>query len=155
MSGPHDEAAGEDVGSVGEEAARLLGALSDWAREHGPDLGPDLGSDSGGPAGGPATGLGDTLAGLAGHAAAVVRDVGAHVDTGDATCTWCPVCRTVHLVRSTSPEVRDHLASAAASLMQAAAGFLVASTPGSARGTQGVERIDLDDEDGPWPEEER
>ena len=44
----------EDVGSVGEEAAKLFGALSGWARDHGGDL-----SDS----------LGD----LAGHATEAVR----------------------------------------------------------------------------------
>ena len=41
-SGPREvppEDPGEQVGSVSEEAAKLFGALSDWARDHGPDLG--------------------------------------------------------------------------------------------------------------------
>jgi hypothetical protein len=66
------------------------------------------------------------------------------------------VCRTVHLVRTTSPEVRDHLATAAASLMQAAAGFLAAASTPRDRPQPGVEHIHLDgDADGDWPEEER
>ena len=144
-NGPGDhpaEGAGEHVGSVSEEAAKLFGALSDWAREHGPDLG-----------GG---GQGDGLAGLAGHAAAAVREVSDHVDTGAPECAWCPICRTVHLVRATSPEVRDHLASAAASLLQAAAGVLAAAGTPRDRTAPDVEHIDLDDgdDDGDWEERE-
>lgn len=121
--------AGEAVGSVGEEAAKLFGALSEWAHDH--DLGGNLGN------------LGEG-----------VRGVAEHVDTGAPECDWCPVCRTVHLVRTASPEVRDHLSSAAASLLQAAAGFLTATGTNGSRNGQGVERIDLDDE-AEWPEEER
>ena len=32
----------EEIGSVAEEAAKLFGALSEWARDHGPDLGQGL-----------------------------------------------------------------------------------------------------------------
>jgi hypothetical protein len=61
----------------------------------------------------------------------------------------------VHAVRQTSPEVRAHLATAASSLLQAAAGLLATTVPDHARTREGVERIDLDDEtDGPWPEED-
>ena len=35
--GPDDE-----IGSVADEAAKLFGAFSDWARDHGPDLGQGL-----------------------------------------------------------------------------------------------------------------
>ena len=35
--GPH-EGDGPEVGSAAEEAAKLFGALSDWARDHGSDL---------------------------------------------------------------------------------------------------------------------
>ena len=127
----------EDVGSVADEAAKLFGALSDWARDHGSDLG-------------------NGLSGLASHAAATAREVDEHLATGSAECTWCPVCRTVHVVRQASPEVRAHLAVAAASLMQAAAGLLAPAVPddprrAAARG-EGVERIDLDDE---WPEDDQ
>lgn len=147
-----DRADGTDdlVGSVSEEAVKLFGALSDWARDHGSDLG-------------------QGLSGLVDHAAATAREVDEHLATGAAECTWCPICRTVHAVRRTSPEVRAHLASAASSLIQAAAGVLATAVPpegragghGSGHSTSstgrdhGVEHIDLDEApDGVWPEED-
>lgn len=116
----------EPVGGVGEEAAKLFGALADLAREHSSDLGAGV-------------------SGLAAHATDALRDVDEHLATGAAECTWCPVCRTVHLVRQTSPEVRAHLGAAASSLLQAAAGLLATSVPDEARTRAGVERIDLTD----------
>jgi hypothetical protein len=109
---------------------KLFGALSEWAKDHGSDLG-------------------HGLSGLASHAAASARDIDEHLATGSAECTYCPICRTVHAVRQTSPEVRAHLAVAASSLMQAAAGILATAVPdqerdSSARG-DGIEHIDLDD----------
>lgn len=124
-----------EVGSVAEEAAKLLGALSDWARDQG-------------------GGVGDGVAGLAGHAARAVHEVDEHLATGSAECAYCPICRTVHVLRQTTPEVRAHLTTAASALMQAAAGLLATAVPddrGSA--SSGVERIDLDDDPGGWPEE--
>lgn len=139
-----------DVGSVGEEAAKLLGALSDWAKDTGGDAG---------------AGLGATLSGLAGHAAERLGEVNEHLATGAPECTYCPVCRTVHAVRETSPEVKAHLLSAASSFLQAVSGVL-ASTPaapgtgspggrgasggtsGGASGSAGLQRIDLDGDDG-------
>ncbi len=124
-----------DVGSVADEAVKLFGALSEWARDQGSDLG---------------TGV----SGLADHAARAARDVDEHLATGSAECTYCPICRTVHVVRQASPEVRAHLALAASSLLQAAVGVLAgvaASDQGTDRRATGVERIDLDD-DQPWPE---
>jgi hypothetical protein len=109
-----DDAAGTDeVGTVAEEAAKLIGALSGWARG--------------------------------------VED---HLATGAAECTYCPVCRTVHALRQTTPEVRTQLATAATALLQAASGLLATAVPD--RGHQpdraGVEHIDLDDA-GDWPDE--
>ncbi|MCD4534689.1 hypothetical protein LRP67_11405 [Nocardioides sp. cx-169] len=130
MSDPQDRpgAADEPVGSVGDEAAKLLGALSEWARDHGADLGQGLG-------------------GLAGQAASLLEDVDEHVATGGPECTYCPVCRTMHAVRQTNPEVRAQLKVAASALLQAAAGLLATPVPPDAtgRGHQ-VERIDLDDD---------
>ena len=139
MSESHDGTAGgpdEQVGSVADEAAKLFGALSDWARDHGPDLG-------------------EGLSGLASQAAASAQEVNEHIATGSDECTYCPICRTVHVVRLASPEVRTHLALAAANLMQAAAGILAAagnddSRAGGARG-DGMEHIDL--HEGDWPED--
>lgn len=131
--GPADE----PVGTPAEEAVKLLGALAGWVRDHGTDLGTDLGAG---------------VAGMAGHAAAAAaRDVDEHLATGAAECSYCPICRTVHVVRQASPEVRAHLASATASLMQAAAGMLATAQPRAERDGP-VERIDLDD-DGAWPED--
>ncbi|MQW76519.1 hypothetical protein GHK92_11585 [Nocardioides sp. dk4132] len=145
MSGPHDvpgeHAGGPDgtpgrddgasVGSVAEEAAKLFGALAGLAREHAPDLG-------------------EGLSGLADHAERASQESDAH-GSGDhgagasAECTWCPVCRTVHLVRQTSPEVRAHLASAVTSLARAAAGLLATAVPDEGPTSRsGVEHIDLD-----------
>lgn len=126
----------DPVGSVGEEAAKLLGALSEWARDHGDDLG-------------------DGLSGLAGQAAASAREINDHLATGSAECTYCPVCRAVHVIRETSPEVKAHLTSAASSLLQAAAAMLETQVPreDGAPGERGaqVERIDLDQADGDTP----
>lgn len=130
----------EQVGSVGEEAAKLIGALADWAREHGGDLGHGVADAASGAASAAA-------AGAAGAASAVDE----HLATGAPECTYCPICRGVHLLRECAPEVRDHLASAAASLMQAAAGLLAAASapprtdrPTGPQRADGVERIDLD-----------
>jgi hypothetical protein len=114
----------EPVGSVAEEAAKLLGALSGWAREHG-------------------DGMSRTAGAMAGSVADEVRD---HLATGTPECAWCPICRTVSAVRQTSPEVRAHLADAASSLLLAVTGMLSTRPPG--RGA-GVERIDLDDDHDP------
>ncbi len=126
-----------EVGSVGEEAMKLFGALADLAKQQGGEAAGSLGD-------------------LAGHAAAMAHDVKEHIATGSAECRYCPVCRVVHAVRETSPEVRTHLLSAASSLLQAAAGFMETlppppgstgeQTPGHPRGPE-VEKIDLDGDD--------
>jgi hypothetical protein len=104
MSSPQDE----PVGSLGDEAAKLLGVLAGWASEH-------------------------------------ARDLNEHVATGAAECTYCPICRTVHAVRGASPEVRDQLATAASTFLQAAAGLLATSS--TSEPTSRVQHIDLDDAD--------
>lgn len=135
MSQDDPNSSGE-VGSVAEEAAKLLGALGDWAKDHG-------------------SGLGQGMADLAGQAARSVKDVDEHLATGAPECTYCPVCRTVHVLRETSPEVRAQLATAATALLQAASGLLATAVRDTPRGpSAGVERIDLDDgPDGDWPDD--
>lgn len=130
VDGGAGRAAGEPVGSVGEEAAKLLGALSGWARDQGVDLGQGAG------------GVGQSL----GDAA---RRVDEHLATGGADCRWCPVCQVIGVVRHTSPEVRSHLGAAAGSLVQAVAALL-ATPPGQG---QAVEKIDLDD-GSPWDDKD-
>jgi hypothetical protein len=110
MTPPQDE----PVGSVGGEAAKLLGALADWAGDH----------------------LNGTLGDR-------VRDVNDHVATGDAECLYCPICRTVHAVREASPEVKAQLAEAASTFLQAAAGLLSAAGAAEPQSSR-VQHIDLD-----------
>jgi len=123
-----------EVGSLAEEATKLLGALNDWARDQG-------------------GGLGESVSGLSEHAVAAAHDLNSHLATGSAECTVCPVCRTVHAVRQLSPEVKAHLTSAAASLVHAAAGILATAAPAPSSDRGGVEHIDLDDTAEDWPEE--
>lgn len=131
MSGDGND---EPVGTVADEAAKLLGALSDWARDQGADLG-------------------HAVAGLAGQAAQTARDVDGHLATGAAECRWCPLCRTVHALRQTSPDVRAQLASAATSLLQAASAMLATAVPDQHGQRTGVEHIDLDDGPADWPDD--
>ena len=118
-----------EVGPLADEAAKLFGALSGWAREHAGEAG-------------------EGLSGLASQAASAVHGVDEHLATGSAECTVCPVCRTVHAVRQLSPEVKAHLTTAAASLVQAAAALL--ATPERTTDRNHVEHIALDDE---WPDQ--
>ena len=118
-----------EVGPLAEEAAKLLGALSGWAREH-------------------ASETSDGVSSLADRAASAMHGIDEHFATGAAECTACPLCRTVHAVRQLNPEVTTHLASAVSSLAQAAAA-LVSTTapparPASDRG--GVEHVPLDED---------
>ncbi len=141
---PGDDGARDpEVGSLAEETAKLLGALSGWAREHGADVGQG------------ASGLADHLVDQVSSAA---HQVDEHLATGAPECTVCPICRTVHAVRQLSPEVKAHLAVAASSLVQAAAGVLATVVPdtdvepdsparrSSGRRTDPVEKIVLDED---------
>ncbi len=123
-----------DVGSLAEEATKLLGALNGWAREQG-------------------GGLAESVSGVSEHATATAHDVSSHFATGAAECTVCPVCRAVHAARHLNPDAKNHLASAAASLMHAAAAVLATEVPAerSAEG-DGIEHIDLDDAADAWPD---
>lgn len=135
---PEDRQGPPEVGSVGEEAAKLFGALADLARQQSTDVGSGLG-------------------GLADQAASLAHEVNDHIATGSAECRYCPVCRVVHAVRETSPEVRSHLITAASSLLQAASGLLetvptgptgpTGDDPTTPQRSQAVERIDLDGAD--------
>ena len=120
----------DDVGSLGEEAAKLLGVLSGWAREHAAEAG-------------------DGLSGLASHATTSAHDLNDHLATGAAECTVCPLCRAISAVRHVSPEVTAHLTAAANSVVQAAAALL-ATAPPTPRNTDDVEHIDLVDD---WTED--
>ena len=115
-----------DVGSLGEEAAKLLGALSGWTRDQAAEAG-------------------DGLSGLAAQAAASAHDLDGHIATGAPECTVCPLCRAISAVRQVSPEVTAHLSAAAASLAQAVAALL-ATAPDAPRRTDDVEHVDVADD---------
>ncbi|WP_235737507.1 DUF5304 domain-containing protein [Nocardioides alcanivorans] len=124
----------EPIGSVAEEALKLFGALSDWAKDQG-------------------DGLGDGVSGMAAGAAQAFHEVNEHIATGSEECKYCPVCRAVHTVRELSPEVKAHLAVAGSNLLQAAAALMATATSDPAREQgrrdDGVEHIPVDED---WPE---
>ena len=126
MSAPQEE----PVGSLAEEAARLMHALKDWAEDRGGEY------------------AGATAAAAAG-AADAAHQWREHVADGGTECTLCPVCRVIAAVRGTSPEVRQHLSAAASSLMQAAAGMMATEVPETAPRRAGTptQKIDLDVDD--------
>jgi hypothetical protein len=80
----------EPVGTIAEEASRLMAAIVDWAK--------------------------DTNVAHAGHAALEALPIA----TGADECLICPVCQLLHVVKGQKPEVYDHLQSAALSLALAA-----------------------------------
>lgn len=107
----------EQVGSVADEATRLLESLRRTAEASGrsadeeADDGADEAADPPGPA---------TRSPRAGMPSARVRDAdGGHGGAGgdapphDPTCTWCPLCRGVAVIRSLSPETLTRLADLA------------------------------------------
>lgn len=118
----------EPVGSVGEEAVKLLAALRGLATEHGGEYA-------------------EATAMAAAGAAAARRQLDEHLATRGEDCRYCPLCRLISAVRGTSPEVRAHLAAAAGSLIQAAAETLAtpAADP-SGRSEDRAEEIDLTDD---------
>lgn len=125
-AGPPTGPDGEPIGSVGEEAAKLFVALSGWAKDQG-------------------AGTAGTAAGAAQAVTDAMHNLNDHIATGGQDCSYCPVCQVISAVRTTSPEVKAHLAVAASSLMHAAAGVLATQVPTDAKASP-VEKIDLDDE---------
>jgi hypothetical protein len=148
------DARGDEVGSLGEETAKLLGALAGWAREQdlaghvaafteaevgsGPQADGEAGADEAGRVGAASVGAGAVGAG----------SVGAGGEESACECRYCPLCRGVHAVRHLSPEVRTHLVAAVSSLARAAEAVLRTDAPAPSR-PEGVERIDLDGWDEP------
>jgi hypothetical protein len=95
---------------VESEAAKLFEAVQGWARSSG-------------------LGHADATASAAGGVASTWSMLNEHVATGGADCRYCPLCRAIAAARATSPEARQHLASAAASLVQALASSLATTVP--------------------------
>jgi hypothetical protein len=122
----------EPVGSLAEEAAKLIAAVQGWAADQ---AGERSSSDD------------------AAHTAhtAHTGHTGQTDDAGrvPAECRWCPLCQLVRAAKATSPEVREHLTAAALSLALAFKGLMEAGD-GPAQQTDPsersdpVEKIDLD-----------
>lgn len=112
----------EHVGSLPEEAAKLFAVLQGWATDHSPPPSPDDGSES--------------SSAHAGHAAA------------SPECRYCAWCQLVRAAKTTSPEVREHLTSAAMSFALALKGLL--ETPAERRRDaerdSPLEKIDLSED---------
>jgi hypothetical protein len=106
----------EQVGSVADEAARLLESLRRSAAEAadaatGARHAADAPAGTAGGAGTAGTAGGDvaTPAGPEDHAHASPVGTGEH----DPVCQWCPICRGAAVVRSLSPETLTRLADLA------------------------------------------
>ncbi|MFY9913190.1 MAG: hypothetical protein WAK18_00880 [Nocardioidaceae bacterium] len=97
----------EPVGSLAEEAAKLIAVVQGWAGEH--DGHRDTAdAETASSAGGAHEG----------------HDEHHHDGSADPDCQWCPLCRVARAARATTPEVREHLATAALSLALAFKGLL-------------------------------
>ncbi len=107
----------EPVGSVGEEASRLLHAAEEWWR------------------------------GLGGSAGESTSDTAPEAAEPDhAPCQSCPFCLLLSALRSARPEVFEHLSAASVSLAAAVRAALATDRPPSAdrpRRETTVERIDI------------
>jgi hypothetical protein len=113
------------VGSLGEEAVRLLSAMSAWAEEH----------SGAGPVGEPA--------------ARPAPDRPAGERPAACDCQWCPVCQVAAKVRAANPELRDQLVLSGLAITSAARALLESLAAPPAAGPEApvdVEHIDLSDE---------
>jgi hypothetical protein len=124
--GGHGPGAHESVGSVGEEAAKLLAALQGWAREHVSDYSRA------------ASGFGSS-----------------YISDGSAACRVCPVCQLIAFVRGINPESVEQLTHAAGSMLSALHSLLESAQRGEGRRSSPVQKIDLGDDPGdpegpPW-----
>ncbi len=105
----------EPVGSLAEEAAKLIAVVQGWAAEHGD------------------------------HDRAEHGEHHAHGGSPDPACQWCPLCRVARAARATTPEVREHFATAATSLALAVKGLLDGLDVHPEQDpSEPVEKIDLD-----------
>ncbi len=118
FDGPGGAGSQEPIGSVGEEAAKLLAALQGWAREHVGDASRTA-----------ASGLGS-----------------AYISDGSAACRVCPVCQLIALVRGVNPEALEQMSHAAGSMLNALAGLVDAAHRSDTRRGAPVQKINLSDD---------
>lgn len=71
-----------------------------------------------------------------------------HGGNEPAPCRYCPICTAVTFVRSTSPEVMEHLEAAGLSLLAAlrTVSDQRASSPGREKPAASVDKIDLSED---------
>jgi hypothetical protein len=115
----------EPVGSLAEEAAKLFAALQGWASDRTAGTTED-----------PTTSRADSAAGSAASDSATGGDRAESADSAryadehaagqhlSVECRYCPLCSVARFARAASPEVRDHLTSAALSMTLAVKGLL-------------------------------
>ena len=130
----------EPVGSLAEEAAKLFAVVQGWAADHTGRAGADSSPDGSAK---------DRSTGNPGAADAAAEQAHAAHDPS-TECRWCPLCQLVRVAKATTPEVRDHLTSAAFSLAMAFKGLMESVDDASQR-SEPVERIDLDLDPDPDP----
>ncbi len=117
----------EQVGSVADEAGRLLESLRRSAAEAAPRPESDHGPDAGGSPPAPGSPAAEAPSGgMPGAAPASGADASGH----DPFCTWCPLCRGAAVVRSLSPETLTKLADLA-TLAASVLTDLAGSRPGA------------------------
>jgi hypothetical protein len=147
----------ESVGTLAEEAAKLVAVMQGWAADHAGHAAADP-DDPEGPSrrapGGnePGHTVADPASARAGSDSHEHDHGGDHEqmhENGGAECRWCPLCQSVRLAKAATPEVREHLTNAALSLALAFKGLMEGVETPSDR-SEPIEKIDLDlDPDGP------
>jgi len=143
----------DPVGTLAEEAAKLVAVMQGWAADHSGHADADVddrGSSAGREPGGnePGHTVGDESRAGAGADAAGREHASEHDHDHDhdhrgAECRWCPLCQSVRLAKAATPEVRDHLSNAALSLALAFKGLMEGVETPDDR-SDPFEKIDLD-----------
>jgi hypothetical protein len=132
-----------EVGSLGEEAAKLFAAVTDWAREH-------TGESTSGDAAAGKPAADDATAGNTSSSRLGDLFSAEHVATGAPECRWCPLCQAIGLLRTTNPEVKEHLASlvvVARQILDSVADAVADDAKPDRTSSPGVEHIDLSEDD--------
>lgn len=144
------EQEGPVVGSVAEEAARLLEALGGWASTAQEAYAARAAADAAGP----------SADAPEAHTQGRCESCGAENGAGQAVvCRLCPLCQGIGLLRSVRPETVDRLAdlagAAAAALRDLAAHHpgSHASRPQPPSGGSRVQDIRIEDDDQTHPEQ--
>ncbi|MEJ7707932.1 MAG: hypothetical protein WKF82_12085 [Nocardioidaceae bacterium] len=99
----------DPVGSLAEEAAKLIASVQLWTRNLQPEPDNEARAD--------ATAEVDDVWAAAEHVEHAEHAAEHAEHPPSLECRFCPVCSTGRLTRALSPEVRAHVASAALSMV--------------------------------------